>query len=180
MFDLTTKNWSTLAPAPEPTRGGTALAPVHLNGTPVLLRFGGWAFSLSPRLATVAPLMLPYLAGFAGEELGTFDIYDTRDDSWRIVVPVPDPQHGSPGQRAVHGFVPFVSPRYPRALALLYHGERSPSALGHAGAGEFWDDVWLLEAGSEGEPELAWKHVPVPGDTCACSTRVVPLCFMGA
>lgn len=115
--------------------------------------------------------MLPYLAGFAGEELGTFDIYDTRDDSWRIVIPVPDPQHGSPGQRAVHGFVPFVSPRYPRALALVYHGERSPSALGHAGAGEFWDDVWLLEAGSEGEPELAWRHVPVPGDRPAPAPR---------
>lgn len=53
VFDLTTKNWSTLAPAPDPARGGTALAPVHLNGTPVLLRFGGWAFSLSPCLAAV-------------------------------------------------------------------------------------------------------------------------------
>ena len=42
VFDLTTKSWSELASAPEPARGGTALAAVHLNGTPVLFRFGGW------------------------------------------------------------------------------------------------------------------------------------------
>jgi hypothetical protein len=99
------------------------------------------------------------LIGFAGHELDSFDIYDVRGDAWRAVLPAPDPEHGSPGARSVYGLVPFVSSRYPRSLALMYHGERGPSALGHAGAGEFWDDVWLIEAGAEGEPELSWKYV---------------------
>ncbi len=113
----------------------------------------------------------PHIAGFAGEELDTFDVYDIRADVWRAIAPTPDPEHGSPGPRAVHGFVPFVSRRHPRALALLYHGERGPSSLGHAGAGDFWDDVWLLEAGAEGGPELAWKYVQVPRDKPAPAPR---------
>ncbi|KAI0261634.1 hypothetical protein BC834DRAFT_895194, partial [Gloeopeniophorella convolvens] len=140
-FDLTTKRWAALAPAPDPPRGGTSLAAVHLNGTPVLLRY----------------------AGFAGNQLAALDVYDIRSDVWRAVTPAPDAQHGAPGARSVHGFVRFVSARYPRALALAYYGERDASALGHAGAGDFWSDVWMLEAGAgPGEPELAWRRVALP------------------
>jgi hypothetical protein len=113
----------------------------------------------------------PNLSGFSGEELDSFDLYDICANAWRAIVPVPDPQHGSPCARAVHGLVRFASPRYPRALALVYHGERSPSSLGHAGAGEFCDDIWLLESGAEGEPELAWKYVVVPRDRPAPTPR---------
>ena len=103
--------------------------------------------------------------GFAGHELGsdnTLDIYDIRTDTWRTVVPSADPQHGRPGPRSVHGFVGFSSPKYPSAVALLYHGEREASKLGHAGAGAFWSDVWLLQETST-EPGLEWKFVPVEG-----------------
>jgi hypothetical protein len=111
------------------------------------------------------------LIRFAGHELDLFDIYDVRGDAWRAVLPAPDPEHGSPGARSVYGLVPFVSSRYPRSLALMYHGERGPSALGHAGAGEFWDDVWMIEAGAEGEPELSWKYVQVSTDKAAPAPR---------
>jgi hypothetical protein len=57
------------------------------------------------------------------------------------------------------GFVPFLSPRHPRSLALLYHGQRNQSSPGQVEAGEFWDDVWLLETAAEGEPELVWRYV---------------------
>jgi len=72
--------------------------------------------------------------------------------------------HGSPGARAVHGFVPFVSSQYPRSLALLYHGQRSQSSPGDVDAGEFWDDIWLPETGAKGEPELVWRYVELPRD----------------
>lgn len=55
--------------------------------------------------------------------------------------------------------MPFLSPRYPRSLALLYHGQRSQSSPGQVEASEFWDDVWLLETAAEGEPELVWRYV---------------------
>jgi hypothetical protein len=42
------------------------------------------------------------------------------------------------------GLRPFVSPRYPRSLALLCHGQ-SQSSPGQVEAGEFCGDVWLLE-----------------------------------
>lgn len=65
----------------------------------------------------------------------------------------------------MHGFVGFSHPKWPSAVALLYHGEQAPSTHGHAGAGSFWDDVWLLQAGKEtgGNGGLGWKFVPVEG-----------------
>ncbi|KZT39894.1 galactose oxidase [Sistotremastrum suecicum HHB10207 ss-3] len=141
-FDPQHLQWRRLADAPEPGRGGTALAPVNLGGNdPVLLRF----------------------AGFAGYELGadhTLDIYHINTDKWSTVVPKPDPASGYPGARSVHGFVPYHSKQYPDAVAVTLHGERDASALGHAGAGKFWDDVWLLLKDSEG---YSWKKVDVSG-----------------
>lgn len=41
-FDLTKVKWKTLAPAPEPGRGGTALVATTVSGDKdVLLRYGG-------------------------------------------------------------------------------------------------------------------------------------------
>lgn len=62
----------------------------------------------------------------------------------------------------MHGFVKFQSPKYPNAIALLYHGERDASTLGHAGAGTFWDDVWVLQTGEgDNSSELEWKFIKV-------------------
>ncbi|KAF8436632.1 hypothetical protein L210DRAFT_3548775, partial [Boletus edulis BED1] len=87
-------------------------------------------------------------------------------NTWLIVYPAPDPEHGFPGARSVHGLVPFVT----RAnailegipVALLYHGERDASLVGHAGAGVFWNDAWLLVTStSTSTPSLEWKKLRV-------------------
>ena len=102
------------------------------------------------------------ITGFAGYELGeghTLDIYHISSDTWETVTPAPDLTHGFPGPRSVHGFVPFVSKTLnPDAIALLYHGEKTPSSQGHEGAGTFWDDLWLLEYDDK---RFMWKKVEV-------------------
>jgi len=114
---------------------------LHHNDGPVILRF----------------------AGFAGYELGddhTLDIYTIQTNTWRSIVPVPDPKYGHPGARSVYGLVPFQSKSHPAAVALLYYGERDPSSLGHAGAGTFWNDIWLLEYHkSQEDGSLSWKKI---------------------
>lgn len=105
--------------------------------------------------------------GFAGYELGedhTLDIYNITSNAWSTVIPHPDAEHGFPGPRSVHGLVGFRSAKRPAAVALLYHGERDASTLGHAGAGTFWSDVWLLEVAGDGPSDLAWRYVPIDGD----------------
>jgi hypothetical protein len=73
--------------------------------------------------------------------------------------------HGYPGARSVHGFIPFHSKSDSSAVALLYHGEREASKLGHAGAGNFWDDVWLLDYfSSGGDGEFRWRKADVLKD----------------
>ncbi|EPQ55309.1 hypothetical protein GLOTRDRAFT_76669 [Gloeophyllum trabeum ATCC 11539] len=144
-FDVQSHTWTSLAPGPEPGRGGTSLVFGSLKQYgDVLLRFGG----------------------FAGYELPTdnsLDIYSIANDVWHTVVPAPDPEHGHPGPRSVHGFTSFrsTSPSLTDAVAVLYHGEGEASNLGHAGAGRFYDDVWLLLDGKDG---LAWKKVDAVGN----------------
>lgn len=64
----------------------------------------------------------------------------------------------------MHGFVPFIAGTQGNTsgipIALLYHGERDASSLGHAGAGAFWDDAWLLLAT---DLTLQWKKLRVDG-----------------
>ncbi|TFK50737.1 hypothetical protein OE88DRAFT_1746957 [Heliocybe sulcata] len=137
-LDVGTLTWKSLSPGPEPGRGGTALAVASLKEYgDVLLRFGG----------------------FAGYELPkdhSLDVYSISGNSWHTVVPIPDPQYGHPGPRSVHGFTSFHSKSPPLidAVAVLYHGEGEASNLGHAGAGNFYNDVWLLFDSPGG---LAWK-----------------------
>ncbi|KAF8121616.1 hypothetical protein EV363DRAFT_1561095 [Boletus edulis] len=94
--------------------------------------------------------------------------YMPSTNTWLIVYPAPDPEHGFPGARSVHGLVPFVT-RTNAILegipvALLYHGERDASLVGHAGAGVFWNDAWLLVTStSTSTPSLEWKKLRVEG-----------------
>ncbi|RPD65121.1 hypothetical protein L227DRAFT_280213 [Lentinus tigrinus ALCF2SS1-6] len=149
-FDLAKAVWKTLAPAPEPGRGGTALVATTITGDKdVLLRYG-----------------------FCGHELpavdGELDVYLISEDKWITVQPSADPAHGVPGPRSVHGFVQFKSPlpELANSIAVLYHGERDASTLGHAGAGSFWDDVWVLskEPGDDISSGWRWQKLDVVGE----------------
>ncbi|KAF8548867.1 galactose oxidase [Imleria badia] len=152
-YDLATHTWHRLADAPAQPRGGTAIAAISLSPKSelVLVRFGGFAGIQLPQ-DTPPPL----------------DIYTPSTNTWSTVYPAPDPEHGYPGARSVHGLVPFVAGTHantfeagPVPVALLYYGERDASSLGHAGAGVFWDDAWLLLASSSA---LQWKKLRVDGN----------------
>ncbi|KAF8121609.1 galactose oxidase [Boletus edulis] len=156
-YDLATHTWYRLADAPAQPRGGTAIAAVTLtpDSELVLIRFGGFAGFQLPQVTQGTPPPL--------------DIYTPSTDTWSTVYPAPDPEHGFPGARSVHGLVPFVTrsnvtpERIP--VALLHHGERDASSVGHAGAGVFWDDAWLLvvTSTSTSTPSLEWKKLRVEG-----------------
>ncbi|KAI0783334.1 hypothetical protein C8Q75DRAFT_795498 [Abortiporus biennis] len=162
-FDLKTHTWSKLSDGPEPPRGGTSLAATMVNKSKVLLRFGG----------------------FSGAELpdpsqpGIIDIYSVTSNIWfSSIQPSPDPKHGYPGPRSVHGFTSFsfsspapASPLHDdsQVKAILYHGEKDASSLGHAGAGVFWDDVWVLSHDNSLDSlsiteGWSWKRLEVVGD----------------
>lgn len=111
-----------------------------------------------------------YPTGFAGYELGgdhVLDIYSIASNTWRSVVPMADPIHGYPGPRSVCGFVSCRPAPGSAAVAVVYHGEREPSSIGHAGAGTFWDDAWLLDYFSNKQGEFQWrKLVTAEGGEC--------------
>ncbi|EIN08195.1 galactose oxidase [Punctularia strigosozonata HHB-11173 SS5] len=153
-FSTASNTWRALAPAPEPGRGGTALVAATLSGQDVLLRFGGFAGHELP----------------TPEHAGTLDLFHIATNTWRTLTPSPDAVHGFPGARSVHGFASFRAPALPGCVALLWHGEKAPSAAGHAGAGEFWDDVWALTFDPRPDADdiaagLQWKKLDVaPGN----------------
>ncbi|KAI0361023.1 galactose oxidase [Trametes cingulata] len=149
-FSFKERKWETLASAPEPGRGGTCLVGASIPGpTDVLLRYGGFNGNELPNVA------------------GSVDVYSVAEDKWYTVEPTSDPTHGSPGPRSVHGFSPFQSRSLALsdAVAILYHGERDASTLGHAGAGTFWDDAWVLtKASGDILSGWAWRKVEIDGD----------------
>ncbi|KZT08644.1 galactose oxidase [Laetiporus sulphureus 93-53] len=147
-FDVHSGKWQELASGPDPARGGTSLVAVKLEHEgSALLRYGG----------------------FSGYELpsatGVLDVYTVRENKWYTVEPAADPIHGHPGARSVHGFQRFqsTSPSLASAVAVLFHGERDASKLGHAGAGTFWDDVWLLlkDKSNDNTEGWTWKKVDI-------------------
>lgn len=146
-FDIASRTWLKLQPAPDPPRGGTALIVAHFDdGEAVLIRYGGFSGYELPKT------------------LGEIDIYSMTNNDWKTVHPLSDPVHGYPGPRSVHGFIPLSFPSSTRStsegmpIALLYHGEKDASSLGHAGAGSFWDDVWLLKHRLQTSPsDSAWQ-----------------------
>ncbi|KIK92879.1 hypothetical protein PAXRUDRAFT_829555 [Paxillus rubicundulus Ve08.2h10] len=157
-YDLSANEWQKRADAPAEPRGGTAIAAVTLpcenlaEREQVIIRFAGFAGYQLPRVNEGAALPL--------------DIYTPSTNTWATVFPAADPESGFPGPRSVHGLVPFTSPVSPGSktvpVALLHHGEHDASDLGHAGAGQFWDDAWLLLA-THGASDLQWKKLRVVG-----------------
>ncbi|KAF8129599.1 galactose oxidase [Boletus edulis] len=112
----------TPADAPTRSRGGSAIAAVTLTRDSELvpIRFGGFQLPQVTQ-GTSTPLDIYYMP---------------NTNTWLIVYPAPDPEHGFPGARSVHGLVPFVTRTNATLegipVALLHHGERDASSVGHA------------------------------------------------
>ncbi|KAJ3280048.1 hypothetical protein HDU76_009291, partial [Blyttiomyces sp. JEL0837] len=83
--------------------------------------------------------MLILFGGFNGSELDDIWIWKESECVWRKVTV--DEKGGKPEPRSVCGFVGLEK----LGKAVLFHGEKDPSASGHAGAGRYASDVWLLE-----------------------------------
>jgi Galactose oxidase, central domain len=139
-------SWVSLPSAPDPPRGGTALAPAFSR---YFLRFGG----------------------FSGYEIGgNLDVYDTKLEKWSSY---DLSQNGEvPKPRSVHAFVPvnLMWEDSEQLVALLLFGELDPAPveLGHDGAGKFSNEVWALVCpkglGSDLDEFEKFRWINVKGD----------------
>jgi len=120
-FNLSTRKWTELSPAPDPTRGGTSIA-----------------FSQGK---------LWRMNGFDGktEQGGSLDVFDPKNNSWTSNQYPADGKQG-PSPRSVCCLLALnVQGRH---SLLTGFGESDPSNLGHQGAGRMLDDLWLYDIAS--------------------------------
>lgn len=119
-FHIPRKEWSQLAPAFDPPRGGASIA--FVDGK------------------------LYRMNGFDGksEQGGNLDVYTPETGSWDTHSFVPDGRRdGGPAPRSVSVLLPVsVSSR---SYLITLFGERDPSSLGHQGAGKMLGDVWAFD-----------------------------------
>ncbi|GES59756.1 galactose oxidase/kelch, beta-propeller [Aspergillus terreus] len=116
-FRLSSREWTALAAAPDPPRGGTSIA--------------------------FADGRLYRMNGFDGkaEQGGHVDVYDPSTNVWITHAFAADGVAG-PGPRSVAALLPV---RLDSGLWLVtLFGECDPSALGHQGAGKMLGDVWAF------------------------------------
>lgn len=132
-FDISTRQWRQLAPAPGSGRGGTSIA-----------------YSSNGKLYRIN--------GFDGksEQGGAVDVYDPAQNKWSSIEYKPDGVNG-PEPRSVSVFVP-IKINDGRELLVTMFGEGQPSDLGHAGAGRMFDDAWAFDVSSE-----RWYRVEFQG-----------------
>lgn len=117
-FSLSRREWTQLASAPDPARGGTSVAFA-----------GGKLYRMN---------------GFDGEKEqgGKIDIYEPGSDSWSSHSFIPDGQTG-PTPRSVATLLSVVVDG--RSSLVTMFGERDPSSLGHQGAGKMLGDAWVFD-----------------------------------
>lgn len=129
-FDLGTRAWKQLTPAPAPPRGGTSIT--FLDGN------------------------IYRMHGFDGtRELGgAIDVYSIADDTWSSIPFSPDGT-SAPGARSVSALL-ALAVRGRKSLVALF-GESDPSALGHAGAGNMLPDAWSFDVESGGWSRIVWE-----------------------
>ncbi|KAE8369277.1 hypothetical protein BDV27DRAFT_165822 [Aspergillus caelatus] len=117
-FDISTRQWRELAPAPGPERGGTSVAYAE-----------GKLFRMN---------------GFDGktEQGGALDVYDPENNTWSTITYSTDGVSG-PGARSVSCLLSLKIAGKPSLVTMF--GERDPSSLGHQGAGKMLSDVWIFD-----------------------------------
>ncbi|KAJ5735132.1 uncharacterized protein N7483_000257 [Penicillium malachiteum] len=114
-FSISRNEWTELAQAFDPPRGGTSIA--------------------------FADGKVYRMNGFDGktEQGGNLDIYTAETNSWDSHVYSPDSQDG-PSPRSVSALLPISING--RSYLITLFGERDPSSLRHQGAGKMLEDVW--------------------------------------
>lgn len=162
-FDVRSCTWKELPSAPGPARGGAALAIAKSR----LYRFGGYdgQEELGGQL-DVLELSLDEFDGRVSKgEVGVF-----ARGAWQsLLAPVtaaPPPSGDEtaklvpvdewPGNRSVSS-LELVFGGGGREYLVLMLGERGPSAEGHAGAGQFYNDVWTFQVPPEGMSAASFR-----------------------
>ncbi|TPX72678.1 hypothetical protein SpCBS45565_g00078 [Spizellomyces sp. 'palustris'] len=93
--------------------------------------------------------------GFNGTELNDIWAFNTKNSTWeRIIL---REQSDAPCPRSVAGFVALPA----IGKVVTFMGEKGPSPTGHAGAGRYAKDVWILDIHSNAT--ATWMHIP-PAD----------------
>ncbi len=117
-FNVDSKTWTELPPAPPPARGGPSIAVS-----------GGKLYRMN---------------GFDGktEQGGAVDVLDLASREWSTIAFTPDRVQG-PEPRSVSALLAVKAKG--RDLLVTLFGERDPSSLGHAGAGKMLGDVWAFD-----------------------------------
>ncbi|KAI2781400.1 hypothetical protein F4815DRAFT_77118 [Daldinia loculata] len=150
-FDVRSRTWKELPSAPGPARGGAALALAKSR----LYRFGGYdgEKELGGQLDVLDLVLDEFDDRVSRGEIGVF-----ARGEWQTLAPpvtnAPPPSENEtaklvpteewPGDRSVSS-LELVLGGGGREYLVLMLGERSPSTEGHAGAGQFWNDVWAFQ-----------------------------------
>lgn len=153
-LDLKTLTWTRHPDAPGSGRGGTSIAFIAASDSSskgYIIRWGG----------------------FNGDELGgPLAVFDVATNTWKEYdCPVVDSSAEQPPSRSVYALQPLMKPESVhvsgqdwQAIAVMALGEgtAAPKDLGHAGAGNFLRDAWVLLKRSNG---FAWLPAhSLPGE----------------
>lgn len=126
-FNILTRQWRELSPAPQPERGGTSIAYAE-----------GKIFRMN---------------GFDGktEQGGALDVFDLEKNEWNTITYPADGISG-PSPRSVSCLLSLKIDEKPCLVTMF--GEHDPSSLGHQGAGKMLADVWLFDIESQKWTEI--------------------------
>ncbi|RHZ55575.1 hypothetical protein CDV55_100574 [Aspergillus turcosus] len=126
-FNIRSRQWRELSPAPGPERGGTSIAYAE-----------GKIFRMN---------------GFDGkkEQGGALDVFDPENNEWDTITYTADGISG-PSPRSVSCLLSLKISEKPCLVTMF--GEHDPSSLGHQGAGKMLADVWLFDLESRKWSEI--------------------------
>jgi hypothetical protein len=140
-FDVRSRTWKELPPAPGKPIGGTAITVSKQR----IFRYGG--FNGEEEEGGKLDILELALETF-NDTSGLSEIGVTTKGGW-YTFDFTEESMKFPGHRSVAGFQ-TISTGMGREYLVLFLGERDPSSEGHGGAGKFWSDVWVFQAPPKG------------------------------
>lgn len=140
-FDVNSRTWKELPPAPGNPRGGTSLTVSKQR----IFRYGG--FNGTGEEGGKLDILELGLDTFS-DTSGLTEIGITTRGGW-TTLDFAEENMPHPGNRSVAGFQ-TITTGMGREYLVLFLGERDPSSDGHNAAGKFWNDVWVFQAPPKG------------------------------